>query len=271
MIFAVNVAAHPGCPLRPQRVPQPVRNIKTMNMSSMMGIGGGRMPDFSAMREKMFAKADSNGDKAISFEEFEGAGKKMPGGVGGSAGNAKEAFAKIDGDGNGSLSQEEMKSFGEKMSSGMQGMMIAMQAMMGGGGQSGGFGSMMGGQKPNLDAMFGKVDGDGNGSVSRAEFDKASQDNPIMKLLGDDKGEAFGKIDADGDGSLSKDEMKSFAETMKQQMQGGAQGDAAQRADYMKAMNAYTGGGSGKEDLTATLLKMLDGGKNQNGGRDVRA
>jgi Ca2+-binding EF-hand superfamily protein len=226
-----------------------------MNMSSMMGIGGGRMPDFSAIREKMFAKADANGDKAISFEEFESAGKKMPGGVGGSAGNAKEAFAKIDSDGNGSLSQDEMKSFGDKMSSGMQGLMIAMQAMMGGGGQSGGF-----------DAMFGKVDGDGNGSVSRAEFDKASQDNPIMKLLGGDN----------GDGSLSKDEMKSFAETMKQQMQGGAQGGGAPRADYMQAVNAYTGGGSGKEDLTATLLKMLDGGKSQNGGqqnsgRDVKA
>jgi Ca2+-binding EF-hand superfamily protein len=244
-----------------------------MNMSSMMGVGGGRMPDFSAMREKMFAKADANGDKALSFEEFEGAGKKMPVGNGG---DAKAAFAKIDGDGNGSLSQEEMKSFGDKMSSGMQDMMLAMQAMMGGG-KGQGMGGMMGGQKPDISAMFGKIDGDGNGSVSRAEFNEGAKDNPIAKLLSGNDEDAFGKIDADGDGALSKDEMKSFAKDMKERMQSmmGGAGESS-RADYMQAVNAYTGGSGGKEDLTSTLLKMLDGdrnqaGKQQNSGRDIRA
>jgi hypothetical protein len=36
----------------------------------MMGFGGGRMPDLSAMRDKMFQKADANGDSALSVQEF---------------------------------------------------------------------------------------------------------------------------------------------------------------------------------------------------------
>jgi Ca2+-binding EF-hand superfamily protein len=230
-----------------------------MNLSSKMGIGSGRMPDLSAMREKMFAKADANGDQAISFEEFEKAGKKLPGGIAGSAGNAREGsskdvFGKIDTDGNGSLSKDEMKSFGDRMSSQMQGMMISLQAMMGG-------------KKPDFEAMFGKIDGDGNGSVSRTEFDKAAKDNPLAQLLG------TSKIDTDGDGSLSKGEMKSFAEALRERLGAGGQspngqGAGQQRADYLQAMNAYTGGG-GKDGLTATLLKMTEAGRNQTNGNQA--
>jgi Ca2+-binding EF-hand superfamily protein len=238
-----------------------------MNMSSMMGVGGGRMPDFSAMREKMFNKADGNGDKALSLEEFQAAGKNMPMGKGASAEKTKEAFGKIDSDGNGSLSQEEMSSFGDKMSSQMQGMMIAMQSMMGGG-AGGGSG---GGQGPDLNAMFGKADGDKNGAISRTEFDQAAKDSPIARLLGDNGDDAFGKIDSDGDGSLSKDEATAFGDAMKEQMKRIMGGDeSASSADALQAMNAYGKGGSGKDDLTQTLLKMLDGGKTQGANRDAR-
>jgi Ca2+-binding EF-hand superfamily protein len=234
-----------------------------MNMASMMGVGGGRMPDFSAMREKMFNKADGNGDKALSLEEFQAAGKNMPIGKDLSADKAKEAFGKIDSDGSGSLSQEEMKSFGDKMSSQMQGMMIAMQSMMGGGAKAGG-------QGPDINAMFGKADGDKNGAISRAEFDQAASDNPIAKLLSQSGDDVFGKIDGDGDGSLSKDELKAFGDTMKEQMKG--VGGGSSRTDFLQAMNAYTqGAGGGREDMAQTLLKMLDGGKAQGSQRDTRA
>jgi Ca2+-binding EF-hand superfamily protein len=122
-----------------------------MNMSAMMGVGGGRMPDFSAVKEKMFQKADANGDKAVSFEEFQSAGKNMPIGKMGDASKAKEAFGKIDSDGNGSLSQDEMSAFGDKMSSQMQGMMLGMQAMLSSMGQ--GMGGKMGGASQQSELM----------------------------------------------------------------------------------------------------------------------
>jgi Ca2+-binding EF-hand superfamily protein len=236
-----------------------------MNMSSMMGVGGGRMPDFSAMKEKMFTKADANGDNGISLEEFQKAGKNMPGGKSGSADKTKEAFGKIDTDSNGSISKDEMSSFGDKMSSQMQDMMLSLQAMMS---------SKGGGSGPDINAIFGEADSDKSGGLSRAEFDKAGQNNPIAKLLqqnsnGDD---AFGKIDTDGDGSLSKDEMKSFAETMKKQMSEMLGGGGSSQADFLQAKNAYSQGGSKeKNDLTQTLLKMLDGNKTQGTNRDARA
>jgi Ca2+-binding EF-hand superfamily protein len=240
--------------------------VKTMNMSSMMGVGGGRMPDFSAMKEKMFTKADANKDNEISFEEFQKAGKNMPTGKSGSADKTKEAFSKIDTDSNGTISKDEMSSFGDKMSSQMQDMMLSLQAMMSskGGGSSG----------PDINAMFGEADSDKSGGLSRAEFDKAGANNPIAKLLqqnsnGDD---AFAKIDTDGDGSLSKDEMKSFAETMKKQMSEMMAGNGSSQADFLQAQNAYSQGGSkDKNDLTQTLLKMLDGNKTQGTNRDARA
>jgi Ca2+-binding EF-hand superfamily protein len=223
-----------------------------MNMSMMRGIGGGQMPDFSAMKEKMFQKADSNDDKAISFEEFQSAGKNMPMGKTGGTDKAKEAFGKIDSDGNGSLSRDEMSALGDKMSSQMQGMMLNMQSMMGG---SGG---------PDLNAMFGRADGDKNGGISRAEFDKARENSPMAGLLDQgDSDEAFGKIDSDGDGSLSKDEVSAFTKEMKEKMHQ-MMGGGGQQAEFMQAMNAYRkGSGSGSTDLTQKFLQMLDGAKSK--------
>jgi Ca2+-binding EF-hand superfamily protein len=222
-----------------------------MNMNSMKGLQAQRMPDFSAMREKMFNKADTNGDQGISLEEFTNAGKKMPVGQNGSAEKAKNAFAKIDSDGNGSLSRDEVNAFTDKMSSQMQGMMLAMQSTQ-----------SNSGQKPDFDAMFGKIDGDQNGSISRAEFDKSGLSNPLAKLLGGDKQDAFAQIDTDGDGSLSKDETKAFAESLKERLEGERGRSGSSRDEYMQAMNAYTNG-QRKGDLTDMLLQALDNGRNQ--------
>lgn len=233
-----------------------------MNMSMMSGIGGGRMSDFSAMRDKMFQKADGNGDQALSLEEFQSAGKSLPMGKSQSAEKSKEAFGKIDTDGNGSLSKDEMNAFGDKMSSQMQSMMISLQSMSGGG---------MGGQKAgagglDIDALFGKADGDKDGAVSREEFTKAREANPMSQMMGNsEEDDAFGQIDADGDGSLSKDEVSAFTSKMKDEMQK-MMGGGGQQADFAKAVNAYRSGSTGEtSDLTQTLLKMLDSSKQGNG------
>ena len=63
-----------------------------------------------------------------------------------------------------------------------------------------------GGKKkaPDMEAMFKKLDKDGNGSVSKDEF----LASPQGKKDATKAGEVFGKKDKDGDGSLS---MKEFA------------------------------------------------------------
>jgi Ca2+-binding EF-hand superfamily protein len=218
-----------------------------MGMSGIGSMMGGQMPNLSAIRDKMFQKADVNGDKGISIEEFLEAGKEMPGGKGGvDDANAREAFGKIDSDKNGSLSQEEMSTFFDKLSSQMRGAMIDMQASMGGMG------------KPDPAQMFGKADSDGNGSVSRADFDKTGAKDLIAQLFGDaEEADAFSRVDTDGDGSVSREEFDAFGQQVKEKMQAMMGGGSSQ---LMEAMNAY-GAGSGSKDasseLTSKLLDML--------------
>lgn len=186
-----------------------------MNIGGMSGFGGGGSANISQMRDKMFQNADTNGDKGLSLEEFQKAGQNMPGGANRTSEQTSEMFGKIDSDGNGTASQDEMKAFGERMSDQMKGMMINMQSMMGGAGSSSG---------------------------------QQSQD-------------PFSMIDSDGDGNLSREEFDAFGEKMKSQMQGGG-GQSGSIMDMLKqAADAY-GQNSGQgtsTDFTSTLLKALDG------------
>jgi Ca2+-binding EF-hand superfamily protein len=228
---------------------------KPMNISSMLGGGGGRMPDLSAIKEKMFQKTDANGDKAVSFDEFQAARKNMPIGKNIDDAKAKETFGKIDKDGNGSLSRDEMSSFGDKMSSQMQNMMLSMQSLMGDK-AGGGF---------DINAMFGKADADRSGGISRDEFSKVGQTNPLAALLKQNENDTFAKIDSDGDGSLSKEEMKSFIETMKKQMEQQMSADA-KKSEMMQALTAYKQGlGGNGTDMTKKVIDLIGGQKGTNG------
>ncbi len=204
------------------------------------------MPDFSAMREKLFQKADGNGDSALSLQEFQEAGKKMPGGNSMSPDKAKEAFGKIDRDGNGALSKDEMKAFGERMSSEMQSAMVGLQAMQGGG-------------MPDPTSLFADADEDKDGKVSRTEFDRTGPGAARGGGKADDRAnQLFGMIDGDGDGSLTQDELKRFGEQMGQ---GSGSAVGGSTAEFQQALGAYRQGSQQQTDLTALFLKALDGSK----------
>lgn len=218
-----------------------------MNISGFMG-GNGGMPNVSAIRDRMFQKADVNSDKGISLEEFQSAGKKMPIGKDGDGTRAAEVFGKIDKDGNGSLSRDEMSALGDTMSSKIQSMMMKMQEMMGGGGR-------------DLAAMFDKADSDQSGGLSRGEFDEAGKNHPLAKLLGSDqRNKTFGKIDADGDGSLSRTEFDAFAEAQQGRMQSPMAGDRGM-ATLLHGLNVYGKSvtGNASSDMMSSLLDMLNG------------
>lgn len=134
-----------------------------MSFGAISGFGGGQMPNMSQMRERMFQKADANGDKGISLEEFQNAGKNLPGGMNRTSDQAAEAFGKIDTNRDGSLDQNEMTAFGDRMSDEMRSAMVAMQAMMGGAGG-------LGGQGGSLDSLLSGNRAYGSGSNQSSDL-----------------------------------------------------------------------------------------------------
>lgn len=121
----------------------------------------GGMPSggqLAQMRERMFQKADANGDGSIDKTEF-GKGPQPPGMGKAGMPSSDRMFAKIDGDGNGALSKDELKAFGDKMSAQMKSVLMGAQENAGDENGS------------PLDALFKAIDSDEGGSVSKSEFE----------------------------------------------------------------------------------------------------
>lgn len=135
-------------------------------MSTISGLGGSSQawayPSSSradAMRDKMFAKVDSDGSGSVDATELQSMLDHISKATGITAGDASQLLSKMDSDGNGSLSQSELESgIKDLMPPPPSTMAFAQQ-------RSGGSGS---------DDLFAKVDTDGDGSLSATEFQAAT-------------------------------------------------------------------------------------------------
>lgn len=117
-------------------------------------IGGLGSPSASQIKE-MFSKIDTDSDGAVTRDEFvSGAPDDV------SSEMAGKLFDALDSQGSGSLSESDMASAFEQLSSTMQSTVLQAQSDS----------SAPAGGPPDPSELFSKLDGDGDGSVSRDEF-----------------------------------------------------------------------------------------------------
>ncbi|MBV9557518.1 MAG: EF-hand domain-containing protein [Pseudolabrys sp.] len=144
-----------------------------------------------------FQTTDTNGDDSISLQEFTAAGQNMPGGIGGlDSSSLQSLFSAIDTDGSGGISTTEAKTAVSKLSNALQSMLLGTQEQS---------------SQPSPSQMFAAADTDGSGGLSFDEFkaDVTSHLPNGATAPTDDQLQAmFNKIDTDGDGQISQSEMK---------------------------------------------------------------
>lgn len=167
-------------------------------MISSLGSYGGS--NVAQMRQKLFAKADTNGDSSLSKDELLASLKSMSG-----DGNAdKDAsalvdklFSDMDSDSSGSISQSEFSSFKPKFAANTASTLLSAQQQSQ--------------QRPTADQMLAETDSNGDGTITKDELSALISSRSQDGQGGPSVDEMFSTMDENGDGSVSKEELSSFA------------------------------------------------------------
>lgn len=154
------------------------------------------------MQQKMFAKVDADGSGGIDKTELQTLVDKVAKKTGvTSTSTPDELFSKVDTNGDGTVSSDEL-------SKGMKDIMPPPSTMEFAQSRSDAGSSSTG----SSDDLFGKIDTDGSGTVSKDELqslmDKMSADKGTSKTDSTTSSDLFAKLDSNGDGSLSQTEFE---------------------------------------------------------------
>lgn len=169
-------------------------------MISSLGSYGGS--GTAQWQQKLFSKADSNSDSALSKDELLEALKNGPKGKNGEDASAvaEKMFSAMDSDGDGSVTQSEFTTFQSKMSASNASTLLAAQ-------------EDQRPDRPSAEDMMAETDTNGDGSISKDELaavlEKHAKDG---QNGGPSVDEMFSSMDGDGDGSVSESELTAFAE-----------------------------------------------------------
>ncbi len=203
----------------------------------------------SAMKEKMFAKVDSDSSGSIDTSELQGMLDHIGEKSGTSLGSATDLLGKMDSDGNGSLSKDEldtgMKSLMPAPSSTMD---FALQRADGSGGPPP--------PPPPSDSASDSasssstqandpLDTDGDGVVS-AQEQAAGDLKALMDAL-------VSAMDTDGDKSISTSEIDSFTSQLE-----AALGSVASSQGTGSGSNGSSGASSAGADSSTSRQQSLD-------------
>ena len=112
----------------------------------------------TARKDKLFARADANGDGKVDTSELQTVLDKIASKTGTTAASASDLMASLDTDGSGSLSQDEF-------SSGMKSLLPAPASTVD-------FAQQRGGSDDGADSLFASLDSDGSGSLNATELNK---------------------------------------------------------------------------------------------------
>ncbi|MCC7038063.1 MAG: EF-hand domain-containing protein [Alphaproteobacteria bacterium] len=186
-------------------------------MTSISGTGGGSS-SLIQMLQQRFREADSDGDDALSLDEFTAAGPPGAQGGGGAKGpDPSELFAKLDSDGDGSVSKDEFTTAFSKFGSGAKSALLDAQE------------------------LFANANANGDGALSEDEFAASALKGPPRggpppgppPASGDaaSVSDIFDELDANGDGSLTEDE---FAAALEKQTASSSADDDAQLLNLLK-------------------------------------
>lgn len=199
-----------------------------MNISASSNYGNEiNQTRMQQMRQAMFSKLDEDGDGTISSSELSSATKSSSSSSGQSL-SASKILSALDADQDGSISSSEF-------STGMDSFDSAMQALA----QSSGAKGMRPPPPPpdgaSAEDMFSKMDSDGDGSVSKSEFEAASPDGNTSRA---DK--IFSTIDTDQDGTISASEneaaMAKFASEQNSQLKNSSTSESSTSLEAGKSM-----------------------------------
>jgi Ca2+-binding EF-hand superfamily protein len=170
------------------------------SISSTMGSYG--MGSLKEMQQRIFQKADSDGDGQISKAELSSMRTNGPQG----GPSADEMFTKLDTDQDGSISREECDASLEKM---REQMSQGAKMFFGRGDKAG--------QPPSLEEMqeemFTRADANGDGTIDADELATMAANGPEGRPTAE---ELLAQLDSDEDGVLSRAESDAGIERMHQ-------------------------------------------------------
>jgi len=124
-------------------------------------------------------------------------------------------------------------------------------------------------QQSTVDDILNEMDANGDGSISKDEFEKALSGVHLHHLQGSANAstqvdssstadQLFAQIDTNGDGSISKEEMTAFQSSMAAALQSGAAGSAGDSASTQTA--GATGLTSFVQQAISKYLQLTPGG-----------
>jgi hypothetical protein len=206
----------------------------------------------SAMKDRLFAKVDSNGSGSVDKTELQGMLDHIASKTGQSAGSADDLLGKMDSDGNGSLNQDELDAAMKSLMPAPSSTMEFATRRAGGEGS----GPPPGGPPPGAGASgtgttesTDPLDTNGDGVVS-AQEKAAGEINDLLKTLAS-------AIDSNGDQSISDDEFDSFRSTLNAALQSGSASSSSSQASSSDSpgANGRPRDGFGMSALTSLVNK----------------
>jgi len=204
---------------------------------SISGVGGGAQ-HVRSFQPPTFSSLDTDSSGGISLQELQAG---APGGASDtkSTARAQKLFDAMDTNKDGSISSSEKDAFDKKIQDQQSATQFMAQL----------FGSN---SVPSNDDVFAATDKNGDGSVSLSEF---SNSDAAKGISSDDLSKLFGKIDSDGNGSISSTESSDFLDSVKQAAGGpGGPGGPPPGPPPNGAANSSSDSDS---DSTSSVLDLL--------------